>query len=63
MGEPGGLPSLGLHRVGHEWSDLAAAAAAAYILKNAKCYIFPCANFNYNCPRYDWMENLKSIIF
>ena len=29
MGEPGGLPSLGLHRVGHDWSDLAAAAEAA----------------------------------
>ena len=27
--EPRGLPSLGLHRVGHDWSDLAAAAAAA----------------------------------
>ena len=27
-GEPGGLPSLGSHRVGHDWSDLAAAAAA-----------------------------------
>ena len=26
MGEPGGLLSLGLHRVGHDWSDLAAAA-------------------------------------
>ena len=26
-GEPGGLPSLGSHRVGHDWSDLAAAAA------------------------------------
>ena len=24
-GEPGGLPSLGSHRVGHDWSDLAAA--------------------------------------
>ena len=24
-GETGGLPSLGLHRVGHDWSDLAAA--------------------------------------
>ena len=23
-GEPGGLPSMGLHRVGHDWSDLAA---------------------------------------
>ena len=24
-GEPGGLPSMGLHSVGHDWSDLAAA--------------------------------------
>ena len=24
-GEPGGLPSMGSHRVGHNWSDLAAA--------------------------------------
>ena len=27
MAEPGGLLSMGLHRVGHEGSDLAAAAA------------------------------------
>ena len=27
MEEPGGLPSMGSHRVGHNWSDLAAAAA------------------------------------
>ena len=27
--EPGGLPSMGSHRVGHDWSDLEAAAAAA----------------------------------
>ena len=26
--EPGGLPSMGSHRVGHDWSNLAAAAAA-----------------------------------
>ena len=29
MGEPGGLPFMGSHRVGHDWSDLAAVAAAA----------------------------------
>ena len=29
-GGPGGLPSVGLHRVGHDWSDLAAAAAAVF---------------------------------
>ena len=27
-GEPGGLPSMGSHRVGHDWNDLAAVAAA-----------------------------------
>ena len=26
MEEPGGLPSMGSHRVGHDWCDLAAAA-------------------------------------
>ena len=26
-GEPGGLPSMGSHRVGHDWSDSVAAAA------------------------------------
>ena len=30
-GEPGGLPSQGSHRVGHDWSDLAAAAACGYL--------------------------------
>ena len=34
MGEPGGLPSVGLHRVRHDWSDLA--AAAAIILNSVK---------------------------
>ena len=29
-GEPGRLPSMGSHRVGHNWSDLAAAAAAGF---------------------------------
>ena len=31
-GEPGGLPSTGSHRVGHDWSDSAAAAAEQLIL-------------------------------
>ena len=31
--EPGGLPSMGSHRVGHDWSDLAAAAAAYLLLQ------------------------------
>ena len=37
MGEPGGLPPMGSHRVGHDWSDLAAAAAAAVCLWQHLC--------------------------
>ena len=36
-GEPGWLPSMGSHRVGHDWSDIAAAVAA---------YIYRFWNFN-----------------
>ena len=31
-GEPGGLLCIGLHRVGHDWSDLAAAAAVSTLI-------------------------------
>ena len=30
-GEPGGLPSMGSHRVGHDWSDLAAAVTTVEV--------------------------------
>ena len=32
--EPGGLPSMGSHRVWHNWSSLAAAAAATEVCEN-----------------------------
>ena len=35
-GEPGGLPSMGSQRIGHDWSDLAAAAACS-TYKNNTC--------------------------
>ena len=38
MEEPGGLPSMGSHRVGHDWSDLAAVAAAACV---SPCFCLP----------------------
>ena len=41
MEEPGGLPSIGSHRVGHEWSDLAAAAAATLQWKKLTDTILP----------------------
>ena len=44
-GEPGGLPSLGSHRVGHDWSDLAAAALIYaiyhYYLQSPCCILYP----------------------
>ena len=49
-GEPGGLPSLGSHRVGHDWSDLAA-AAAAYIRESHPVVIF------FYLPSHDILES------
>ena len=41
--EPGGLPSMGSHRVKHDWSDLAAAAAGQKGCSSG-CYLaFPIA--------------------
>ena len=36
-GEPGGLPSMGSHRVWHNWRDLA--AAAAYTFQQTICIL------------------------
>ena len=33
-GEPGGPLSMGLHRLGHDWRDVAAAAAASITQKH-----------------------------
>ena len=44
LGEPGGLPSMGLHRVRHDWSDLAAAAAAVSESLNKWCHVL-----HWNC--------------
>ena len=38
-GEPSGLPSMGSHKVGHNWNDLA--AAAAWFLKHIPQHIQP----------------------
>ena len=47
-GEPGGLPSIGSHRVGYNWSNLAAAAAAA---------AFPHGEGNGTPLQYSCLEN------
>ena len=36
---PGGLPSVGSHRVGNVWSDLAAAAAARSTIKHSLIHV------------------------
>ena len=46
-GEPGGLPSMGSHRVGHDWRDLAAAAAAGLEVVMKLCCYFKFFNWNY----------------
>ena len=42
-GEPSGLPSMGSHRTGHDWSDLAA-AAAEWCLPPVHLILSPCLN-------------------
>ena len=39
MGDPGGLPSMGSHRVGHNWSNLAAAAGRELHSKYSFSYV------------------------
>ena len=48
--EPGGLLSMGSHRVGHDWSDLAAAAAAEalfVVTRHQKRRRYPSTEFTY----------------
>ena len=51
-GEPGGLLSMGSHRVGHDWSDLAAAAAAAAV------YQFQSPNFSFPQPCFPFYNHM-----
>ena len=47
--EPGGLSSMGSHRVGHDWSDLAAAAAShSNLVSQAKSRHYPLI-LSHNC--------------
>ena len=56
-GEPGGLPSMGSHRVRHNWSDLAAAVAAChYTVISIPCFIhrFYFQHLKYYFRKYSW---------
>ena len=60
-GESGGLPSMGSHRVGHDWSDLVAAAAVAAanydILPCRKCYLLATNDSNSLSFEVDLLAN------
>ena len=46
-GEPGGLMSMGSHRVGHDWSDLAAAAAGRVLGTSFNYHSIPTESYSY----------------
>ena len=63
-GEPGGLQSMGSHRVGHDWSDLAAAAVHIvnihWIIEKARefqknIYLY----FNHYAKAFDCVDHNK----
>ena len=73
--EPGGLPSMGSHRVGHDWSNLAAAAATYthyYMYKidqqqGSPCYAPTLQYSTGNCTQwlvitYDGRESEKECV-
>ena len=61
MGEPGGLLSMGSHRVAHDWSDLASVAAASLYWQEGLMLNF---TFNIqNIGSYMWREISIQLIF
>ena len=50
-GEPGGLPSMASHRVGHDWSDLAAAATSNIKTQSSNIIGFNILNKEVTCRR------------
>ena len=47
-GELGGLPSMGPHRVGHDWSDLAVSVASSPIVSMHNFYCLPILYFQFS---------------
>ena len=50
-GEPGGLPSMGSHRVGHDWSDLAANYGGGNEDNSDLLQKIPCMYCYTQCPQ------------
>ena len=49
-GEPGGLPSMESRRVGHDWNDLAAAAACSWYSRHGSAACAPLGDFSSATP-------------
>ena len=63
-GEPGGLPSMESHRVGNNWSDLAAAAGTKAYFHNKiifQCYYKPNYMCISVCKKRMLVENLEKL--
>ena len=57
-GDPGGLPSMGSHRVGHDWSDL-----AVYIYIIFYLYIFfGCSGSSLLCVVFSFLTAVASLV-
>ena len=51
-GEPGGLPSMGSHSVGHDWSDLAAVTLMILMNPSTISIAFWFSSYNYDQVHY-----------
>ena len=61
-GEAGGLPSMGSHRVRHDWSDLAAAAAANTFIEQGMTFYLSKISQLILQAFYIWLNLLIGII-
>ena len=65
-GEPGRLPSMGLHRVGHDWSNLAAADFITiwFLISIFKDFFLMWANFfKWGIIALQWRVSWESLFF
>ena len=57
-GEPGGLPSVGSHRVGHDWRDLAAAWSSNHLIFCCPLLLLPSIFPSIRVQRMRWLDGI-----